>query len=46
VRDEFAMAKFGKQYCDIDEESDEGLAIRGVYPLKISEAEPKQYGSN
>lgn len=46
VRDEFAMAKFGKHYRDIDEESDEGLAIRGVYPLKISEAEPKQYGTN
>lgn len=46
VRDEFAMSKFGKHYSQIDEESDEGLAIRGVYPLKISEAEPKQYGNN
>ena len=46
VRDEFAQAKFGKHFSDIDEESDEGLAVRGVYPLKISEAEPKQYGNN
>ena len=46
VRDEFAMAKFGKHFADLDPESDEGLAVRGVYPLKISEAEPKQYGEN
>jgi len=46
VRDEFAMAKFGKHYADIVSESDEDLAVRGVYPLKISEAEPKQYGGN
>lgn len=44
VRDEFALAKFGKHYADITPDSDEDLAVRGVYPLKISEAEPKQYG--
>lgn len=44
VREEFALAKFGKHYADITPDSDEDLAVRGVYPLKISEAEPKQYG--
>lgn len=46
VRDEFSVAKFGKHYNDLVSESDEELAVRGVYPLKISEAEPKQYGAN
>jgi Biopolymer transport protein ExbD/TolR. len=46
VRDEFALARFGKHYSDIVSESDEDLAVRGVYPMKISEAEPKQYGGN
>ena len=46
VRDEFALAKFGKHYNDLVSESDEDLAVRGVYPMKISEAEPKQYGGN
>ena len=46
LRDEFAMSKFGKHYKDFHPESDEALAIRGVYPMKISEAEPKKYGGN
>ena len=46
LRDEFAMAKFGKHYRDLKPESDEELAVRGVYPMKISEAEPKKYGGN
>jgi len=46
VRDEFALSKFGKHFADIVPESDEDLAVRGVYPMKISEAEPKQYGGN
>ena len=46
VRDEFALSKFGKHFADITPESDEDLAVRGVYPMKISEAEPKQYGGN
>ncbi len=46
LRDEFAMSKFGKHYNHLDPESDEALAVRGVYPLKISEAEPKKYGGN
>lgn len=46
VRDEFALAKFGKHYRDLESGSDQDLAVRGAYPLKISEAEPKQYGTN
>lgn len=46
LRDEFSMSKFGKHYVHLDPESDEALAVRGVYPLKISEAEPKKYGGN
>ena len=46
LRDEFAMAKFGKHYRDLKPESEEELAVRGVYPMKISEAEPKKYGGN
>ena len=44
LRDEFAMAKFGKHYKDLKSESEEELAVRGVYPMKISESEPKKYG--
>ena len=46
LRDEFSREKFGKYYRHLDPESDEALAVRGVYPLKISEAEPKKYGGN
>ena len=46
LRDEFSMSKFGKHYAHLDPESDEALAVRQVYPLKISEAEPKKYGGN
>ena len=46
LRDELAREKFGKYYRHLDPESDEALAIRGVYPMKISEAEPKKYGGN
>ena len=46
LRDEFALMKFGKRYTDFDPESEEALAVRGVYPMKISESEPKKYGGN
>ena len=46
LRDELSREKFGKYYRHLDPESDEALAVRGVYPLKISEAEPKKYGGN
>lgn len=41
LRDELARRKFGKSYADCSEE--ENLAIRTYYPMKISEAEPKNY---
>ena len=46
LRDELAREKFGKEYKYLDPESDEALGIRGVYPMKISEAEPKKYRGN
>ena len=44
LRDELAREKFGKYFRDLSE--DERLAVTGVYPMKISEAEPKKYGGN
>jgi len=42
LRNEFAMQKFGKKYDELPER--EQMAIQQVYPQKISEAEPKNYG--
>ena len=42
LRNELAMRKFGKVYDDLDEERQK--AIRKIYPQRISEAEPKNYG--
>ena len=44
IRDEAAKAKWGVGYNDLDE--DRQKIIRQVYPQKISEAEPKNYGGN
>jgi biopolymer transport protein ExbD len=44
LRAELALQKFGKQYDDLNEE--EQLAIRKVFPNRVSEAEPKNYGGN
>lgn len=44
LRDEIAMSKFGKVYDDLDE--DRQKAIRQIYPQRISEAEPKNYGGD
>ncbi|MBO6058956.1 MAG: biopolymer transporter ExbD [Bacteroidaceae bacterium] len=44
LRDELSMARFHKPYVALDEEHK--VAIRAVYPQKISEAEPKKYGGN
>ena len=44
LRDELSMARFHKPYAALDEEHK--VAIRAVYPQKISEAEPKKYGGN
>ncbi|MBQ0103252.1 MAG: biopolymer transporter ExbD [Prevotellaceae bacterium] len=42
LRDELAKQEFGYKYEFLQEDQKE--AIRLVYPQKISEAEPKQYG--
>ena len=42
LRDELSKEKFGKLYSELDEEHQK--AIQAVYPQKISEAEPKNYG--
>jgi len=42
LRDELAKQEFGYKYEFLNDEQQE--AIREVYPQKISEAEPKQYG--
>lgn len=44
LRDEYARQKFGKSYTELDE--DIQRLIQKVYPQKISEAEPKNYGGN
>lgn len=42
LRDELAKEEFGYKYEYLNDEQQE--AVREVYPQKISEAEPKQYG--
>lgn len=42
LRDELAQEKWSKDYDALDEEQKK--AIRQIYPQKISEAEPKNYG--
>ena len=44
LRNDYAMTRFGKTYEDLDEEIQK--AIQKMYPQKISEAEPKNYGGN
>jgi biopolymer transport protein ExbD len=44
LRNELAKAKFAKSYDDLDVEQQK--AIQKIYPQKISEAEPKNYGGN
>lgn len=41
LRDRLARQKFGKSFAECND--DENLAIREYYPMKISEAEPKNY---
>ena len=43
LRDAFARRQFGKAYNELDE--DQQKLVQKVYPQKISEAEPKNYGS-
>ena len=42
LRNELSKEKFGKMFDDLDE--DQKKAVQAVYPQKISEAEPKNYG--
>jgi biopolymer transport protein ExbD len=44
LREDLAKEKFGVHFSDLGEESAEAKAIQKVYPMKISEAEPKNYG--
>lgn len=44
LRDEYARTKFRKPFVDLDEEQQK--LVQKVYPQKISEAEPKNYGGN
>lgn len=47
LRDEWCLQTFGKSWYDIPEDDDRRTYARsGMYPSKISEAEPKQYGVN
>jgi len=42
LRNEFSRERFGKVYDELTE--DQQKAVQAVYPQKISEAEPKNYG--
>ncbi len=44
IREEFSKKRFGKSYSELTE--DQQLAVQDLYPQKISEAEPKNYGGN
>ena len=42
LRDEISKQKFNKIFAELTEEQQD--AVKKVYPMKISEAEPKNYG--
>lgn len=44
LRDTFSKQRWGKTFNELDE--DEQKLVQKVYPMKISEAEPKNYGGN
>lgn len=45
LRDEWCKQQFGVSYTKLEEDDDRKIYARsGMYPSKISEAEPKQYG--
>ena len=44
ILEEFSKKRFGKPYAELTE--DQQLAVQDLYPQKISEAEPKNYGGN
>lgn len=43
LRDAWSRKTFGKKFSELDE--DQQAVVKGVYSNKISEAEPKQYGT-
>lgn len=43
LRDKFAMEKYGKVYKDLN--SEQAKAVRKEYPMRLSEAEPKEVGT-
>lgn len=44
LRDDVSKEKFGKAFADLNEEQQK--AVQMIYPQKISEAEPKNYGGD
>lgn len=44
LRDNVSREKFGKAFAELDEEQQK--AVQVIYPQRISEAEPKNYGGN
>ena len=42
LRDDVSRKKFGKAFADLEDEQQK--AVQMIYPQKISEAEPKNYG--
>ena len=42
LRNDISMKKFGKVFAELEE--DQQKAVQQIYPQKISEAEPKNYG--
>ncbi len=44
IREDYARAKFNMSYEELSEDQQKG--VQKVYPQKISEAEPKNYGGN
>ena len=46
LKDELSMRKFGKKFKNLDSEDDKDKrdAIDEIYPMRVSEAEPKNIG--
>ena len=44
LRNELAMDRFGRNFDQLD--SDQQAAVRTIFPMRISEAEPRQVGGN
>jgi len=43
ARDEYSRSKYGRSYADLPDKSDDQIAVKKKYPMKISEAEPVEY---